>query len=258
MASSVREARVVCALEVSLPEGVSDRAPGPNDGTLEYSVIAVDLKKGKSVKQFTDMARVLTHPPVSSGVVTIQLPAVLTLPPGEYQLRASATIGALGTGGSVYLAFDVPDLQRGPLVMSSVIIGYSDGGRMTDGAALSRTPDASPLPFAPSLDRVFRATDSLRVYFEAVSRPTTSVRALVDLLDATGRVVRSIGVPIVSSRERQIADVAVSLSGLPAGSYVLRAMVTGQSGQTVHRDIGFAIRSGDSSGADRHGRAVGQ
>jgi hypothetical protein len=143
----------------------------------------------------------------------------------------------LARGGSVYLAVDVPDLRAAPLAIGGIAVTFADGPRVPVAPPSVRRP--APLPFAPTLDRVFAASDTLRVYFEGVSR-APGVSASLTVLDAAGGVARTIA-PAVSGGSQVRVEGAVPLSGLAAGPYVLRATLSDGS-RTATRDVGFAVR----------------
>ena len=63
----------------------------------------------------------------------------------------------------------------------------------------------------------------------------------VDVLDANGKVVRSPSPSFMTSDIIRIESV-IPLSGLPAGSYILRATMTNGSRAPAVRETGFAIR----------------
>jgi hypothetical protein len=98
---------------------------------------------------------------------------------------------------------------------------------------------ASPLPFAPTMDRVFTSSDTLRVYFEAISR-SQRVSASLDIVDESGRRVLSVVPALVPGDPLRVTDV-VPLRSLAPGPYTLRVTLTDGS-RTVTRDVGFAVR----------------
>ena len=97
------------------------------------------------------------------------------------------------------------------------------------------------LPFAPSLDRVFASTDTLRVYFEAFTRAAdTHLIPSVEIVDAGGRVVRSPS-PSFASGDPIRVQASIPLNDLPPGAYLLRATL-GSGPSKASREAGFAIR----------------
>jgi hypothetical protein len=153
--------------------------------------------------------------------------------------RASpATSDRLGKGGSVYLDVDVPDLREAPLSIGGLAIAYAGGARVPVAPPSVRR-SASPLPFAPTLDRVFTPADTLRVYFEAVSRAPRAT-AWIDVLDSSGRSVLTVNPSVTAANPLRVEDV-VPLGNLAPGTYTLRATLNDGS-HTVTRDVGFVLR----------------
>ena len=232
------------AMEVAVPRRGITGAAGTVGDTLRYTVLAADLKSGKIVKQFSNTA-VLTsqgtsHAPAVEGIelaadtIAFQFPVQLTLPPGRYQLRASAVSDRLARGGSVYLALDVPNEATAPIAMSGLLVAYSEGPRVLVAAPAS----GAGLPFPPALDREFSEFDTLRVAFDAITRtPADPLHAVVEIADGTGRVLKSYPPPADGGH----VDVRVPLANLPPGAYVLRATVSDRTHSTA-RDVGFGIR----------------
>ena len=108
--------------------------------------------------------------------------------PGHYELRVSAVSQKLE--GSVYLDIEVPDLRAAPLAVSGIALTYAGGARVPVAPPSARR-GASPLPFPPSLDRIFTADDELRVYFEGLARGAGRVTAAIEIVNENGKVVNS-------------------------------------------------------------------
>ena len=174
--------------------------------------------------------------------VSYQVAGALDVPPGRYQLRVSATSAKLAKGGSVYLNVDVPDFSATPLALSGLAVGYAAGPRVPVAPmpAAQAGPSGSLLPFPPSLDREFAASDALRLYFEIASRaPLVAPKATVEVESVAGHSRHAIN-PELAPGDRDV-DVQVPLTGLAPGAYVLRVTVTDQ-GRSASREIGFVIK----------------
>jgi VWFA-related protein len=240
--------RTVLALEVSEPRLSLSRADGSVSDSLRYAVLAVDLKTGKTVREFRNTAELNSRPGATVGdIIVFQEPVELALPPGRYQLRASASSAGLAKGGSVYLALDVPDYTTPPIAVSGLLLGYADGPHVAiskPAAGRAAVPVVAAIGvngFAPSLDRVFMATDTVRLYGELLTRaPAVIRRVAVDLVDASGHMVKTFTPELGPTGDR--VDQRIPLVGLPPGAYLLRVTATGQVAQTVRREIGFAIK----------------
>jgi hypothetical protein len=239
--------RIVVALEIAEPRSPLSRADGSVSDSLRYAVLAVDLKTGKTVREFRNTAELSSRAGATVGdIIVFQEPVELALPPGRYQLRASASSTGLAKGGSVYLAIDVPDYAMPPIAVSGLLLGYADGPHVAvSKPAAGRAPPVAVAigvnGFAPSLDRVFVATDTVRVYGELLARaPSVIRRVAVDIVDTGGGVVKTFTPDLGSTGDR--VDQRIPLAGLPSGAYLVRVTATGQVAQTVHREIGFAIK----------------
>jgi VWFA-related protein len=234
-------ARVVLALEVSVPRRDVQEADGRVRDTLKYEVLIVDEKKAR-VRTVTGLEGKLTLSPIGASeaapeTVSYQVTDAIDVLPGHYEFRVSALSAKLAKGGSVYLDVDVPDFHAAPIVIGGLSIGYADGARVPVA------PKAGPpaLPFPPSLDRVFTAGDTLSVYFEASAR-LANARLLpaVEVLDKDGRVVRSPS-PSFATGDSIRVNAAIPLTGLAPGAYVLRATL-GDGAAKATREAGFVIR----------------
>jgi VWFA-related protein len=234
--------RLALALEVTAPVSALRDPDGKLRDTLRYEVLVVDEKKAR-VRSLGGLEGRLTLSPAGRpedmpASVAYQVEESLEIAKGRFELRVSATSDRLAKGGSVYLDVDVPDLRDAPLSIGGLGIGYADGARVPVAPPSVRRP-APPLPFPPTLDRVFASTDSLRVYFEGVSR-APGVTASLDVIDGAGRSVLAV-IPPVTPGDPLHAEDVVPLKNLAPGTYTLRATLN-DGARTVTRDVGFAVR----------------
>jgi VWFA-related protein len=236
--------RVAVALEVSTPVERVIRADGFVADKIRYTVVAANLRDGKAVAQFTNNADISSTKAVavrSNAVVSYQLPVEFALRPGRYQIRAAVISERMQESGSVYTTLEVPNVRPAGLVMSALVLGYMTDTRLPVTTSGTR----SSLPFVPTLTREFRATETLRLYFEvappatATTARTDVARTTVEILDAAGRVVRTWRPPPVPGA-RSLVDLPVPLEGLAPGTYTLRAVVT--ASQRVTKELGIVIR----------------
>jgi VWFA-related protein len=246
-------ARVVLALEVSTPRAPIQERDGKLRDTLKYEVLVVDEKKAK-VRSVGGLEGRLTLSPTASKeappeTVVYQVTQAIDAPPGRFEFRVSAMSSKFGKGGSVYLDLEVPNFHAAPVVLGGLVVGYADGARVpvaptaipTFGRSARPAPAPVPsLPFAPTLDRVFTASDTLRVYLEAAARSGSPLIAAIDVLDARGKIVSSQS-PSFTSGDPVRLSASVPLAGLSPGAYALRASLTA-SGRTVSRETPFAVR----------------
>jgi hypothetical protein len=145
---------------------------------------------------------------------------------------------------------DVPDFQK-ESALGGITIGFADGARVPI-APRRQTPaqrgarmavvERPPVPFPPSLDRVFSASDTLHVYLEGTARAAGArTMVSVDVVDANGKTVRSPSPSFMTTDIVRIESL-IPLSGLPPGPYVLRATMTNGSRPPAVRESGFVVR----------------
>ena len=110
--------------------------------TVKYEIWAVDLDKKKATKTVAREAKVVLSPRdlvySPPGEVIYQVQTSLAIPPGHYQLRASATSARVNKGGSVYLETNMPAF---PKTRWRSAASWSDTRRVSrrSAAALSTT-----------------------------------------------------------------------------------------------------------------------
>jgi VWFA-related protein len=255
-------AHVTLGLEVSAPVAMLQEKDGKVRDTLKYEVLVVDEKKAK-VQSIGGLEGKLTLSPMANGepppeTLVYAILHDMDARAGHFEFRVSATSAKMAKGGSAYLEFDVPDFRSAPVVLGSIVLGYAEGARVpiapppapapTPGFARGRgmgpgpapPPAAAKLPFPPTLDRVFTASDRLRAYVEGTARSTTGLVASLDIVDASGKVVASQSPSFTSSDPIRISG-DVPLQGLASGAYLLRVTLSG-GGQKAVRETGFAVR----------------
>ncbi|GMV20637.1 MAG: hypothetical protein AMXMBFR57_05860 [Acidimicrobiia bacterium] len=267
-------ARVAVALEFTMPRAtLADSGEERLLDDIRYGVYAIDLKGAKVREHLGSGARValrprpgLTTPP---DEVTYQLAIEMELPAGQYQLRASAMSDKLGAGGSVYQSLDVPDFSRADLEVTDLLLAYADGPRVPvardrrDAIIVTQTvavprgavplaarglsagtearlapPPPPVLPFEPTLDRVFSAGDTIRLYFATRQRRRAPLLATISALAPDGSTVVTIDRPLSNDGT---LDLRLPLGQLPPGGYTLQVDVSDGT-RTVKKNVGFAIR----------------
>jgi VWFA-related protein len=234
--------RVALALEVTAPVPTLRDSDGKLRDTLTYEVLVVDQKKAR-VRSMGGLEGRLTlspsgRPEDAPPAVSYQVGESVEIPPGRYELRVSATSERMAKGGSAYLDLDVPDLRSPAVAIGGLAITYADGPRVAVAPPIARRV-ASPLPFAPTMDRTFAASDTLRVYFEGAVK-SGHASASLDVLDASGRALLTVVPAVTPGDPLRVSDV-VPLRNLPAGALTLRATLTDGS-HSATRDVGFVVR----------------
>lgn len=233
-------ASVAVALEITAPTGLMKDADEKLRDDVTYSVLVVDDKKEKVTSRTGRSAKLSLVGRNDAGdmpdSVTYQIPLMLDLAPGRYQLRASAISTRLNKGGSVYLDVTVPDFAKVPLALSGIALGYSDGAHVPVGKA---APDR--VPFDPTLSREFKETDTLRAYFEVARQDAASTVSLaIALIDMAGKVCLTVD-ESVGPNESGKMDVPISLSLVGAGAFRLRVTATDQHA-TATTETGIVIK----------------
>jgi VWFA-related protein len=184
----------------------------------EYSIYVIDQKKKKEAEK--PISRTL------SGAVPLLLPLEsFALAPGSYQLRVSARNTQSGRGGSVYITLEVPDFRTMPLAIANVTLGVGK----------TRRRDLGGLPFAPTLDRSFDTSTTVRLAFDVWRQQSSAdARVIVEIVGLDGTVARRVHDAPAPPSGR--VEVPVSLTGLKPGPYSL---------------VMFAIAGGDAARAQQ-------
>jgi hypothetical protein len=105
----------------------------------------------------------------------------LDLPPGRYEIRASAASATSGLSGSVYGYVDVPDAARDALTLSGIALGATPAIGAGNLEAITGI-----LPFAPTTRRAFATTDRVTAFIRVHQKkdgspaPVTVVRRVID------------------------------------------------------------------------------
>jgi hypothetical protein len=168
----------------------------------------------------------------------------LTLPPGRHEMRLNARSAAIGRDGCVFTMVDVPDIARAPVALSGIVLGTppAPGVTRTDGFA-------DVLPIVPTSARSFAGSASLSAFFQVFQSgagdavPVTLKTLVSDRRDRA--VVDRVETlpPDAFDRGRGVArEIALPLSELPSGPYLLSVTATRLDGVSTRRDVRFDIR----------------
>lgn len=160
----------------------------------------------------------------------------MDLPPGHYELRGAAHSARLGTGGSVFLPVEIPDFSTAALALTDLVVGYADGARVPTAPQVTVPP---LLPFAPTLDRAFTRTDTLRVFTRIVGRPANAVfQATIVFTRADGtnaaRYTQTLG-------DTNEIDARLPLAQLAPGGYTLEIGIASGTA-TAKKSIGMTVK----------------
>jgi VWFA-related protein len=162
----------------------------------------------------------------------------VALAPGVYQVRVAARDGKSGRTGSAYEWIEVPPFVPGKFCLSSIYLRE----QQVKEASLNK-PDTGSLPEMPlSARRRFSALSQLSFYlyiYNAVHPPDSSppgISVQVKIYSGDQAVVQSSWHPIKTQAgagmEFIAYQAAISLKGLPAGSYSLEVTAMDQSNNT--------------------------
>jgi VWFA-related protein len=241
-----KDAHVLAAIEITAPTNRLVGADRKLRDQVSYGILVVDEKKTKVTSRSRVASRIVLSPrtggPDMPETVSYQIPVSITLPPGRYQLRASATSTTLARGGSVYLSIDVPDFSKAPLAIAGLTVGYANGDHVAVAdVPRERVARQRGAPFAPSLDRRFTSTDILRLYFEATrASGSTDLQSKVSIIDASDETRAWVDRTIKTGNSGKV-DVKLPLSTLASGAYRLRVTVSNGAAD-VTRDVGFVVK----------------
>jgi len=159
------------------------------------------------------------------GDVTYTYPA--TLLPGLYQVRVAVRDDTSGRTGSVHGWIEIPDLTKGKLTMSSLLLGERNQGTMTN---VSSAGETSPVLLNPG--HRFRANSTLRFLVFGYNVKISDKEKQADLAVQV-QVIRD-DQPVVTTALRKVdtegmADPAripyaaeIPLAGFQPGRYILQ------------------------------------
>lgn len=141
--------------------------------------------------------------------------------PGYYEARIAVRDGSTGNMGSARQYVDVPDLKKGQLAMSGLLV-FGSGPHSTDPGAMG-----------VAALRAFNHADTLNYVcqiFNAKPAVETSARVFHDgkPVSVTPSASR-----VVNGAQALTAAGTIPLSSLDAGDYVLQLVVSGEAGKTL-------------------------
>ncbi|HKW02143.1 MAG TPA: VWA domain-containing protein [Vicinamibacterales bacterium] len=246
--------QIVVAFEVRPARAPLVISNGNVRDTLRYGLLAVDLSKKKTVSYTEHEAHIVLKPTDVRASEQDEAPYLIVtairLPPGRYQLRASALSTGLGSSGSVYLDLDNPDFNRSPIAIGGILLAPQSGPAIP---VAETTLARGVLPFDPSLERELDRHDPVRVVVPVGGSSHSSLSAKLELRSPDGQIVQSvagrIAEPPVSpggaasnsrTTGRTIQGV-LDLGGLPPGPYILHVGVSDGKLQDV-RELGVIVR----------------
>jgi VWFA-related protein len=223
--------------QVGRPEAtvaVSVGVPASPDSALDVRV---------RVFTFDGDPRQTVSVPVAPSTEPGQALARVELPPGRYQVRASAARTRGGLAGSVYADLDVPDFARAAVSLSGVAVSLLPTPPSVPPGAL-----ADVVPQVPATRRTFAPGDAAAAFVQVVQggdKPPVAVALAT-------RVVNDRNVAVVRDTQTlaperfglaRTADVryVLPLTTLAPGEYLLTFEATlGKA--TARRDVRFTVK----------------
>jgi VWFA-related protein len=211
-------------------------ADGPGTIPLDIAVLASD-ERGKAVGGARQSGTVQLPASEAGAAAFVELHTFVTLPPGDYDLRAAVMNRDTHAASSVFTHVTVPSFDAG-LTLSDVVVGTRDSaGPQADGAP--------SIPIVPTTARVFAADAPawafLRIYRAGDTDAAQRVSLDVTVLDGQGKRVKHQSLPNAAFAGRQ-ADVRLPLPmrDLAPGAYVLR-LDAKQGRVDASREVAFTV-----------------
>ncbi|HET9369207.1 MAG TPA: VWA domain-containing protein [Vicinamibacterales bacterium] len=232
--------RVAVTIEVAEPLSAVVDDQGNVADNIRYTLFAANAKNGKVVQQLENTAKLSSLTPMGRDappVVLYQVPMTLTLPPGTYQIRASAISEKMSAGGSVYMSVEVPDFARAPVAISGIVVGSTEAPEIPN----ARPPKPTDLvPFTPALMREFVRGDTLRLIFQVARGGLRAANVTFSVVDAAGKTASSFKVPMPQG-DRGVVDIKLPLKEYSPGVYRLRVTAEANGGK-AEKEIGVVVR----------------
>ncbi len=242
VAVAERGLTVAVTAEVTYPASGRAREEASVNDDIEFAVVALDHDgrvRGESRRTFQFTAR------PGAGPVSLLINDLLDVPGEPVVLRLGVISRATGLLGSVHVPVMAATPRRGDVMLGGIVIGHAAAPRL---AAVLGTLPAEVVPVQPVTDRVFAASDTLRLWVPMFWRDDADVvPAVVLRVHGGGELVteRVATVPPASLTRGVAATGATAdlpLSSLAPGRYRLEATATGPGGGSRTTAIAFEIR----------------
>jgi VWFA-related protein len=192
-------------------------ATTPGSMPLEIALLASD-ERGRSAGGARQTGTVQV-PLGAAGAGEVELQTFVTLPPGDYELRAAVMNADTRAASSVFTHITVPSFDDARLGLSDVVLGTRENA--------GSLPEAAPaIPIVPTTTRAF-SLGTPAWAFVRVYRPSganaSPVSVETTLLDSDGRPVRHQSLKSAAFTGRN-ADIRIGLplKDLVPGRYVLQ------------------------------------
>lgn len=246
--------RTAVTMEVTYPAGTT----GKLNDTLQFGIVALD-HEGK-VKASTRRTYAYTATSRNGETVRYLINTMIELPSAPLTLRIGISSQMLDKAASIHLPVEVISPSRDAIQIGSVVLGFAGAQRQT---AVPPGALKDLVPFQPTLERAFAATDTLKIFapflWGRASGPALAVISVrsgdkvvmtqhaalsSETAPVTGGPLTPLGVRNASVNQQNVASFSASLAlkGLAPGAYVLE--VAGKLGaEQVKRQVSFEIKS---------------
>ena len=206
---------------------------------LEGRIFTIGGKLAASVRQDATIRLV-----PDGAESQFELLSRVDLKPGRYLVRYSVRSQDLNKTGSVYTEVTVPDFSKAPLALSGLVLSATPSSKSAPAGAL-----AALIPVVPTTGRTFSTSHAvaafLRVYQGGKGAlQATDIEAV--LTDGRGErtTIRTDRLTPEQFGTRRAAEytVAVPLSRLTAGPYLLTITATAGETPAVTGNVRFSVR----------------
>jgi VWFA-related protein len=232
-----REAAVAVTIGVDLREALAG-ASGAETLVLQAQAFTVEGRPLASSRQE------MRIPASWQGVARQDALAVLNLPPGQYEVRASAVAEGSGRAGSVYGYVEVADFSRAPLALSGVLLASPDVRQALPASALEGIA-----PVVPTTTRAFAPGDRVGAFVRlfqggrsALQPVTVRTRVENGRGEAVSTGERTVEPDAFDARTRAAdQQFMLPLAGLAPGAYLL--VIEAAAGrEPIVRQVRFEVR----------------
>lgn len=237
LASGTKGVATAVTVEVAYPAPVN--GSHAIDDTIALGVIAVD-SDGKIKAQSAREVKISGAAP-ASGPLTFVLNDAIDLPSQALTLRVGVASQALGTAGTSQMLLEVPNLSKSRLEMSGVVLGLV-------GAAPEPSTDAALLatlvPFQPTLARVFRSDDTVRVFGRVFWKGFDPPEVALEVTGPAGSHHQKAALSSLDGHGQAVFDVTLPLTSVSAtpGHYQVAVDARLRNGQTAGHVIVFDVK----------------
>ena len=210
------------------------RATDKSRATVDVLGIVRDEQR-RPVGRIRDTVRLAPDAADDLKKKTVQYESGFELAPGRYHVKMVVRENEGGAFGSYETEIAVPDVEREPLKLSSVVVG-------TQLQPVTRKNDANPLvrdgrELVPNVTRVVSASQHLYFYYE-VYEPASPVKVMTSIAFFRGRQ-RAFETPLVQqtelagkSRNAAVFQFDVPASAMRPGLYTCQINVVDDSAGT--------------------------